>query len=149
MESDTNPNKVFSDILTKLLRDKLDKFELLQIVEKFAISLGNEESFSKQKYILQKFALEQLLKDDTVYNSYYSRLLKETESHLSVSTSPGYLCCLVGCLFSSPRHRTYLQHLKSVHLNNERLVCNFRKNVRENIKQLAIYLIMYVIVIHF
>ena len=130
MESDTNPNKVFSDILTKLLRDKLDKFELLQIVEKFAISLGNEESFSKQKYILQKFALEQLLKDDTVYNSYYSRLLKETESHLSVSTSPGYLCCLVGCLFSSPRHRTYLQHLKSVHLNNERLVCNFRKKCK-------------------
>ena len=37
------------------------------------------------------------------------------------------MCCLVGCLFSTEKHRIYLQHLKAVHFRHDQLICNFRK----------------------
>ena len=136
----SNPQEVFKDILSKLLDDKLDKFEILKIAGKFSVNLYEEESFSKQKYILQKFVLEQLLKVETQSSNYFSRLLKETESQLNLSKPAGYLCCLVGCLFSAPHHRTYLLHLKSVHHNYEKLICNFMKKCKREFATLSLLL---------
>ena len=140
MESNVNPNKIFGDILSRLLRDELDEFEVLNMGNKYSVNLANEESLSKQKYLLQKFILQQLLKMETIFSNYHSRLLKETESHLNWEVPDVYLCCFVGCLHSSPRHRMYLQHLKAVHYNSNKLVCNFKKTCKREYPRLSLLL---------
>ena len=135
-----DPQEIFNDILFKLLNEKIDKFEILEIAGKFSVDISVEESFSKQKYIIQKFVLEQLMKVETEKSRYFSRLLEETDSHLNLSKTGGYLCCLVGCLFSAPRHRFYIQHLKSVHHNYEKLVCNFKKYCKREFPSLSLLL---------
>lgn len=140
MDNNVNPNEIFRDILSRLLRDDLDEFEVLNLGNKYSLNLANEESLSKQKYLLQKFILLQLLKVDTIFSNYHSRLLKETESHLNLQAPDVYLCCFVGCLHSSPRHRTYLQHLKAVHYNSEKLVCNFKKSCKREYPRISLLL---------
>ena len=69
--------------------------------------------------------IEQLLKSDQ--SEYYTRLLNETEGHLQLRKGNNFVCCLVGCLFSTELHKKYLKHLKSVHSNHTQLVCNYKK----------------------
>ena len=125
----TQVEKDFKDILFKLLNGRVDQFEVLDIARKFSIRLSQDLSFSQQTFVVQKFVLQQLTKAESDENEYYSRLLIETESHLSIKCPSSYSCCLVGCLFSTELHRNYLKHLKTVHLNYDRLVCNFKKKL--------------------
>ena len=126
----TQGEKDFKDILFKLLNGRVDQFEVLDIARKFSISLSQDHSISQQTFVIQKFVLQQLTKAESDENEYYSRLLIETESHLSIKCPSSYSCCLVGCLFSTELHRNYLKHLKTVHLNYDRLVCNFKKSCK-------------------
>ena len=114
-------------MLSSLLEDKLDKFEVLAVARKLSLKLPEKRSFSQQKYILLQLLLLQLIKSDQERTSYYKRLLTETEQNLDVKKGNPYLCCLVGCLFSTEKHRIYLQHLKAVHFRHDQLICNFRK----------------------
>ena len=113
--------------LKSLLEDTLDKFEVLDLARKFLIILPQDKSFSQQKYVVQRFLLLQLLKADQDSASYYERLLGETERSLDARKGDPYMCCLVGCLFSTEKHRCYLQHLKAVHFKHNHFVCNFKK----------------------
>ena len=111
--------------LEKLLRDNLDQFELLSQADRFGVDLTQTFSFSKQKFLVQKAVLDELLKCGDENKEYYSRLLVETKQNLDKKLSSDYLCCMVGCLFRTEKHRNYLAHLKKVHTTNDRLVCNF------------------------
>ena len=122
------PQTRFQDILSKLLNDTMDQFEVMNLASRF--SLPEETSFSKLKLQVQRFVLHQLVKEDSENVEHYSRLLNETESNLSLKTPGGYFCCLVGCLFSTETHRKYLQHLKTVHHSNQKLSCNFKKRCK-------------------
>jgi hypothetical protein len=115
----------FRDILSKLLDSRFDQFEILNLARKFSIQLPQDMSLSKQTLVIQKFVLEQLLKSGQ--SEYYTRLLNETEGHLQLRKRNIFVCCLVGCLFSTELHKKYLKHLKSVHSNHNRLVCNYKK----------------------
>ena len=117
----------WKSLLASLLEDKLDKFEVLAVARKLSLKLPEKRSFSQQKYILLQLLLLQLIKSDQERTSYYKRLLTETEQNLDVKKGNPYLCCLVGCLFSTEKHRIYLQHLKAVHFRHDQLICNFRK----------------------
>ena len=114
--------------LKRLLEDTLDKFKILDLARTFVIKLPEEKSFSEHKYLIQRFILLQLLKSDKKRSSYYERLLGETDKTLDARKKDPYICCLVGCLFSTETHRNYLNHLKSIHFNHSQLICNFKKN---------------------
>ena len=110
-------------LLKKLLSNNIDQFEV--IVQARRLAIGVEEgSFSRQKYLLQKRVLEQILiKEET---HYYVRLLEETNRNLIIkSAASKYHCCLIGCLFTGDKHWKYLSHLKQVHPTYEQLACNF------------------------
>ena len=132
--------EVFKDLLHNLVSDKLDQFEVLDMVRKYSVNLDDEQSFSRQKYILQKFVLEQLLKEETEESDNFSSLLEEIKRHLNLRKGSGFSCCLSGCLFNADRHRTYLQHLKTVHHNYEKLVCNFKKKCKRQFSSLTLLL---------
>ena len=117
----------WKSLLASLLEDKLDKFEVLAVARKLSLKLPEKRSFSQQKYILLQLLLLQLIKSDQGRTSYYKRLLTETEQNLDAKKGNPYLCCLVGCLFSTEKHRIYLQHLKAVNFRHDQLICNFRK----------------------
>ena len=126
----SNPEQYLKNILSKLMNDFVDQFEVMELARKFSVDLSNEESFSKQKYLLQKSVLEQILKSETENDRYFTRLLEETRRNLNFSKTRNYLCCLVGCLFATEKHRSYIHHLKSVHHTYDRLECNFMHQCR-------------------
>ena len=116
--------------LDKLLANNIDQFEVLSLAQRLSVNLENEESFSKQKYLVQKSLVEQLLKNERD-NMMYNRILDETNQNLGLRKKPAeYLCCLVGCLFRTEKHKLYIQHLKQVHSTYQELVCNFKLNCR-------------------
>ena len=63
--------------LDKLLANNIDQFEVLSLAQRLSVNLDNEDSFSKQKYLVQKSLLEQILKNDRD-NMMYKRILEET-----------------------------------------------------------------------
>ena len=117
--------------LDKLLTNSIDQFEVLSLAQRLSVNLENEASFSKQKYLVQKSLVEQILKNDKD-NMTYKRILDETNQNLGLhKKKPSeYLCCLVGCLFRTEKHQLYLQHLKQVHSTYQELVCNFQHNCK-------------------
>ena len=111
------------DILGNLQRDSYDRFQVLNFCEKFELNAG-EFTFSKQKLLLQRRVIENIIRHDASDN--YKRLLEETDSHLNIKQDSSYKCCLIGCLFSSPYHRKYINHLRTVHVKYNRYLCQFR-----------------------
>ena len=78
--------------LDKLLANNIDQFEVLSLAQRLSVNLENEESFSKQKYLVQKSLVEQLLKNERD-NMMYNRILDETNQNLGLRKKPGeYLC---------------------------------------------------------
>ena len=110
-------------ILKNLQRDSYDKFQVLNLCEKFAVNV-RDLIFSKQKYMLQKVVLEHIMKEEN--NESNRRLLDETVAYLNLKKDSVYGCCLVGCLFSSPFHRKYIRHLKLVHVKYDSYLCQFK-----------------------
>ena len=51
-----------------------------------------------------------------------------------------YICCLVGCLFSTDKHRNYLKHLKEVHFKHDQLVCKFKKQCVRQFSSISLLL---------
>ena len=130
--------KEFRQILSKLLDARLDQFEILNLARKFFIKLPQDISLSKQALVIQKFVLEQLLKSEQ--SDYYLRLLNETEGQLQLRKGNKFVCCLVGCLFSTELHKNYLKHLKSVHSNYNRFVCNYKKTCKRQFSTVSLLL---------
>ena len=64
------------NILDNLLGDSFDKFEVLALALQFNVDLDRESSFSKQKYLIQKTVLDNIIKQDK--SEYYIKLLSET-----------------------------------------------------------------------
>ena len=126
--------------LQKFLKDSVDKFEVNDWAWKCGLQIKKKESFSNLKYRVQQFLLWQLLKSDKQKASYYERLLAETERRLDLKKGKPFLCFLVGCLFSTNHHRSYLNHLKSVHYSQEQLVCNFKKQCVRQFSSLQLLL---------
>ena len=126
--------------LQKFLKDSVDKFEVNDWAWKCGLQIQEKESFSNLKYRVQQFLLWQLLKSDKEKASYYERLLAETEKRLDLKKGKPFLCFLVGCLFSTNHHRSYLNHLKSVHYSQEQLVCNFKKQCVRQFSSLQLLL---------
>ena len=111
-------------VLDNLLRDKYDSFEVLSLAREFGIDIQIESSLSKQKLLLQKCVLDNIIKEDQ--SDYFRRLLKETEQMFSFQKRPGFSCCLAGCLFYADRHKSYIKHLQQVHSTYHRFSCQFR-----------------------
>ena len=111
--------------LQKLLQNKIDQFELLNLAQRLFVKLDNVGSFSKQKALVQKSLLEQIIKEDNG-NPVYHNLLKRTQHVLGSVKASNYFCCFVGCLFTTSKHRLYLLHLRRTHSRCQNLQCNFR-----------------------
>ena len=126
----------FKSILSKLLRDDYDKFEILNICVKLNVDVSCEPIFSKQKYLLQKCVLEQIIKEDS--DEYFKRLLDEAIEFLNYKKDPGFQCCLVGCVYRSARHRNYIKHMKDVHLNYDNYLCQFMHHCQRRFSSISL-----------
>ena len=124
------------DALADLLRDKCDRFEILALATKFEVDLEDEPSFSRQKYLLQKCILDNIIKDDK--SDYYVQLLKETEQLCKFKRPSGYSCCLVGCMYQADRHRSYVKHIRDVHSNYHNFVCKFRHKCNREFSSISL-----------
>ena len=114
-------------ILTNLLRDSFDKFEVISLCDKFGLNVRDLQ-FSKQKYLLQKTVLEHIMKEEN--DEFYRRCFAETIAYLDLKKDSVYKCSLVGCLFSTSFHRKYIKHLKSVHVRHDNYLCQFKHECR-------------------
>ena len=72
------------NIVKKLLQNKMDKVEVLSLAERMSLNVRNEESFSKQKYALQKAVLEQIMKKEP--SEYFKQLLADTKEALQMKS---------------------------------------------------------------
>ena len=97
---------------------------MLSLAREFGSDIQIESSLSKQKLLLQKCVLDNIIKEDQ--SDYFRRLLKETEQMFSFQKRPGFSCCLAGCLFYADRHKSYIKHLQQVHSTYHRFSCQFR-----------------------
>ena len=113
----------FKNLLCKILSNQIDQFGVLDQLRRLKCGVDPADSFSRQKYVLQKRLLEQILIIDQSEN--YVQLLDETNRILQIRKTSKYSCCLIGCLFTSDDHRSYLYHLKRVHGRTDKLTCNF------------------------
>ena len=80
-----------------LLTDQVDEFEVLSMASKYSVAVSNISIFSKQKLVLKKTLLEQMLRLDDIHKGFYERLLRETLSSLNPGANSKYSCCLAGC----------------------------------------------------
>ena len=69
--------------------------------------------------------IEQILREENEDRQYYLDLLKDIESTWNEKTSSKYSCCLIGCLFETDKHRSYILHIKKVHRTCKRISCKF------------------------
>ena len=113
------------NILSYLQRESYDKFEILNLCVKFEVD-ASDFNFSKQKYLLKKKVIENIVKEDD--SEYHRRLLEETVAHLNIKKDSSYKCCLVGCLFTTPIHEKYISHLRAVHVKYNRYLCQYKHN---------------------
>ena len=126
------------NVLTKLLRDDFDKFDVLALSNKFDVTIEQDASFSRKKYLLQIKVLENIMKEDD--DEYYPRIMEETMKMCSYKKSTGYSCCLVGCLFSTDGHRSYVKHLQQIHSTHQKLACNFRHKCQREFSSIVLLL---------
>ena len=106
------------EVLSSLLKNELNIFQVAHECEKRKLKIGMEMDFSSKKYVLQKYLLEELLKDDSFLDKdFYARLLASTNEFLKLKQKcvDGYSCQLIGCHFRTTRHRCYLNHLDEIH----------------------------------
>ena len=126
------------EILTKLLNNDYDKFEILALAVKFDVNINDDASFSKQMYLLQLKVLENILKEDE--SEYYRRIYEETLLQTHIEKPTGYRCCLIGCLFRADRHRNYIHHLSQIHPNHNKFACKFLNKCRREFSSIQILL---------
>lgn len=134
----TETQERLKTVVKKLLQNKMDKMEVLRMADLMSLNMSTEESFSKQKYALQKAVLEQIVKKEP--SDYFKQLLAETNEALQVKKTSQYICCLVGCLYTSGSHRSYLLHLKRIHFTHKQLHCNFKKQCRRQFSSVNLLL---------
>ena len=120
----------YEDLLWKLIRNRIDLFEVLNEGEKFRIDFSSASDFSTKKYLLQKAIILELIK---VTNGPEKRrhevMLVSTEKMLKLRYSKhsrGYLCTFLGCLFRGQRHRSYVNHCQTVHPTSRNFRCMFK-----------------------
>ena len=134
------------DILSKLMADQISKFELVNIANKLDVDISSESSFLRQKRIVQRVVLANIIRDSRECDTqYYLEVLKETDGWLSLKRNPGFECCVAGCSFNGHHHQHYVNHLRQVHFMSNNLLCNFKKtcarrfqslhNLEEHIRQ--------------
>ena len=102
-------------LLHQIQKDDLDNVEIMDLARILVIDLHMDQTFSYHKYQVQLGVLYQLKKTDNMKADLYARLITETQSLLDLrKQQEPYLCCLVGCLFSTDLHRTR-ELLRKVH----------------------------------
>ena len=80
------------DILSKLMADQINKFELVNIANKLDVDISSESSFLRQKRIVQREVLANIIRDSRECDTqYYLEVLKETDGWLSLKKNPGRL----------------------------------------------------------
>ena len=127
-------------LLSKLTKNHLDRFELLTECRRFKIDVEQAGSFSKEKHLLQRVVLLELIKNRELREEQllcYQALLTETNNFLHLEDPAQkrpdvYLCMFPGCLFQCGGHRGYLSHLQHVHPHSEMYRCNYRKICQRN-----------------
>ena len=123
------------EVLSSLLKNELNIFQVAHECEKRKLKIGMEMDFSSKKYVLQKYLLEELLKDDSFLDKdFYARLLASTNEFLKLKQKcvDGYSCQLIGCHFRTTRHRWYLKHLDEIHPRLSSHYCMYKKSCRRN-----------------
>ena len=110
--------------LHMLVLNEIDQFEVLSLANKLCVNIEGQDFF-QQKLLVKIALLDQLLKSEPD-NLNFRNLLEEARMRLNRVKSSNYLCCLVGCIFQTDKHRLYLQHLKKIHSTNQELICNYK-----------------------
>ena len=62
--------------------------------------------------------------------------LKEVESNIISRQCFGYYCSMAGCIFTTDRHKKYINHLRRVHFINKNFLCNFKKKCKQLFRNL-------------
>ena len=128
-------------LLHQIQKDDLDNVEIMDLARILGIDLHMDQTFSYHKYQVQLGVLYQLKKTDNMKADLYARLITETQSLLDLrKQQEPYLCCLVGCLFSTDLHRTYLKHLKRVHFRHTNFMFNYKKKCVRQFSSLPLLL---------
>ena len=127
-------------IAGKLINNVMDKFQVIDLANVYSVNITTETSFSRKKSLLLIFVLEQILKSEPHDSTYFNRLLEETKRTMGLQKSNLYFCCLVGCLFTAEKHRSYIQHLKTVHPNYDKLNCNFMHSCKRQFDSISLLL---------
>ena len=116
--------------LSRLIQNKLDKFEVLNISRTFGLDTSDQARFSTLKLQLQKVMIENILKEDN--QEYYLNLLNVTNQQLNKFKETGYACSLVGCSYRAQGHRQYIRHVKEIHPTHNKFTCNFMNKCKMN-----------------
>ena len=122
--------------LNKLIQNKMDKFEVLNLSRRFGLDASDQASFSTQKLKLQIVMVENILKEDD--QEYYQNLLIETNQLLNKLKETGYACSLVGCSYRAKAHRQYIRHMKEIHPTHNKFTCNFMNKCKINCSSLIL-----------
>ena len=123
-KSDERVLRKWKQILDNLLEGSYDNIEILALAHSLGIKSDNLGTIDLD-LMLKKILLENILKEETG-SEHYLNLLRVIDKQIITNRALGYTCCLPGCMFTSERHIIYVRHLRQVHCNYPRLLCQFK-----------------------
>ena len=125
------------DLLIRLVRNTVSKFEVLYEINKRHINISNNEEF-----VLLKLSLQIDLAKDLLSNANggtteaeeqkqrYEDILRNSEGQFkeieSKKLDKSYHCQVSGCMFKHKWYREVLRHLKQYHSGLNQFRCNFQ-----------------------
>ena len=121
----------FKLLLSNLLANRLDRVTVIYNLQKLKLDFDDDLPFVVLKYRLQLQIVELLSKEiqDESQSLYFEALKKEMLAYLEFyqnrEQKTVFHCCLVGCLFTAKKHRSYIRHLQQNHPRDCNLVCQF------------------------
>ena len=124
------------DLLKSLLKNQVDRVNLLSNLRKFKVNFDEESDYVILKNKLKLKILENVSLSvcDETEKDEYDRMKKETEDllqfHNEKLSRVKYNCTLAGCLYESNTHREYIRHLQRVHPQESNLRCQFKLNCK-------------------
>ena len=115
----------------------LDQLELIVNLNSLSVQYSQDWECEKLRMLLKKVLLEEILKTKCDTNL-YTVCLNETNVALNNwgQVDAGYLCCIMGCRFSCDKHRMYIRHLRKNHSSLKNVLCNFKKECKQNFSSL-------------
>ena len=120
--------------LSSIQNRTVDTFSLCRIAHDLNMTIpSGADELRLQRLIIREILIH-IIREDPADE--FLKNLKEVESNIISRQCFGYYCSMAGCIFTTDRHKKYINHLRRVHFINKNFLCNYKKKCKQLFRNL-------------